>query len=203
MKNRSFLIVASLALLVALVFIFKSPDTDSPASSAGSDLVDSQQGGGFSERQPSSGMSAGPVTLDEEFDASLYTTINHLDGPPSSPDRLFVRVPSTSSRLKLLSNSQNEFPVQPAGLEETVALRITLPDVKSGTPVAVVILDGGTFPSEKPPSKAVDVQKWGGIEFNFTTSANLGHHRIQVTPRGHSSKLLDIYAASDPLNAPL
>ncbi len=141
--------------------------------------------------------------MDEKFDASLYMTVNHLDGPIPSPDRLFVRVPSTSSRVELVPNSQNEFPVQPAGLKETVALRVAFPDLDPGTPVAVVILDGGSFPSQKEVSQLIEVEKWGGVEFQFTTSANLGHHRLQVSPRGHLPKLLDIYAASDPLNAPL
>ena len=143
---------------------------------------------------------APPVTLNEAFDKKLYKAVSYetlLSGDDGS--RAYVRVPSTNSRLRLTPNQLGEFPVQPAGLQETVVVRVDLPDANPGDPVAVTILDGGTFPgeAENDASRLIKVEKWGGVSFQFTTSQNDGHHRLRVQPSGGRLKIVDFYATKN------
>ncbi len=143
---------------------------------------------------------APPVSLDEVFEKKLYTPVAY-ETRPSGDDgtRAYVGVPSTNSRLRLTPNQLGEFPVQPAGLQETVAVRVDLPDANPGDPVAVTILDGGTFPgeAENNASRLIKVEKWGGVSFQFTTSQNDGHHRLRVHPSGGRLKIVDFYATKN------
>lgn len=147
-----------------------------------------------------------PVALDETFDASNYKNLDYLPGSFAAGDdgtRAYLRIPSTRTRVSLAPNSMGEYPIQAAGLRESVGIRLIFPDIAPGTPVAVAILDGGSFPESKGFSRIVRVEEWGGIDFQFETSANLGHHRLQVLPRGKTPKTLDFYAAQNPEEAPL
>jgi hypothetical protein len=141
-----------------------------------------------------------PVLLDEPFERNLYKAINYSEQPATvDSSRAFVRVPSTSSRLRLMPNEYGEFPVQATGLGETVAVRMEISDAKPGTPVAVTIMDGGTFPggSDSDASRLIKVEDWGGISFQYTTSSNAGHHRLRVLPSGAHLKILDFYATKN------
>lgn len=208
MKNKSTIVIFIItAVAVGLWVLYAKPSSgsdsitknqieDQPAKIRPAKIRSATRGGVRSSSRT-------PVTLDEEFDRSLYQAVNYTEGKAAGDDgtRVYVRVPSTFSRVALTPNSFGEYPVQPAGLEESVALRLSFPGVKPGTPVSVAILDGGSFPVEKGMSRILNVEKWGGIAFHFTTSENYGHHRLRIQPRGKAIKLVDIYATEKSSNA--
>ena len=137
------------------------------------------------------------VLLEEPFKESLYKKIASRSGNPAgkAAARAFVRVPSTASRVSMTPNQLGAFPLQPAAIKETVAIRLQLSDAQPGTTVSVIILDGGSFPKELGMSRLLTIEKWGGVTFQYTTSANDGHHRVKVQPSGKSPKILDFYAS--------
>ena len=192
-------------LLIAAVVTWKlsRPDTDKETTDSSEDSATSRTGAAGNDRGKVSSRDlpdAPPVRLDEAFDKKLYKAVAYetlLSGDDGS--RAYVRVPSTKSRLRLAPNQLGEFPVQPAGLQETVAVRVDLPDANPGDPVAVTILDGGTFPGEdeNEASRLIKVEKWGGVSFQFTTSQNDGHHRLRVQPSGGRLKIVDFYATKN------
>jgi len=141
--------------------------------------------------------SHGKVKLNEDFNPALYRTVDYKHGENISGDdqsRAYIGIPSTSQRVMLTPNQLGEYPLQPADMKETLAVRLVFKDIAPGTPVAVSILDGGSFPSNETSSRLLEIQKWGGVSFKYTTSANPGHHRLRVQPRGHPIKILDFYA---------
>lgn len=204
MKRPNITILAVLTLIIiAVVVQLSRKGGNSPASSdptAYHQPTDGENQAGKPRPRDPQGASGPAVRIDEPYDKKLYTPVLYAT-PPAGDDgtRAYVRVPSTSSRKKLSPNQSGEFPPMPAGLLETVAARIDLPDSIPGTPVAITILDGGTFPGEgdSEASRLLKVEKWGGVEFRFTTSGNDGHHRLRILPSGGKLRILDFYATKD------
>jgi hypothetical protein len=200
MKKSTIALLAVLALIVIAVIYRPAGKGDaSPASPAPTVSQRPSADGKPRPRDPQ-GASGPAVRIDEPYDKKLYTPVLHsatLSGDDGT--RAYVRVPSTSSRKRLSPNQLGEFPPMPAGLLETVAARIDLPDSPPGTPVAVTILDGGNFPGEgeSDASRLLKVEDWGGVEFRFTTSRNDGHHRLRVQPSGGRLKIIDFYATKN------
>lgn len=200
MKPRSLAIFLLLLIAVVVAWKMYRPDLEAGATALAEDTgktrsASSQKSRGkVSDRELTD---APPVTLNEVFDKKLYQAESY-ETRPSGDDgsRAYVRIPSTNSRTRLTPNQLGEFPVQPAGLLETVAVRVDLPDSKPGTPVAVTVMDGGTFPGEgeNDASRLIKVEDWGGVSFEFTTSQNDGHHRLRVQPSGGRLKIVDFYA---------
>jgi hypothetical protein len=58
----------------------------------------------------------------------------------------------------------------------------------------VVILDGGSFPSAEGVAQMLVATDWHGVAFEFTTSANIGSHRVLVQAHGQPSRILDFNA---------
>jgi hypothetical protein len=202
MKPRSLAFLVLLLIAAVVTWKLSRPSTE-PATAAHADPAATRTGSAGNDRGKASSRDlpdAPPVTLNEAFDKKLYKAVAY-ETRPSGDDgsRAYVRVPSTNSRLRLAPNQLGEFPVQPAGLQETVAVRVDLPDANPGDPVAVTILDGGTFPSETETqaSRLIKVEKWGGVSFQFTTSPNDGHHRLRVQPSGGRLKIVDFYATKN------
>ncbi len=106
----------------------------------------------------------------------------------------FIHVPSQSRRIAMEPNQLGEFPTVETNLKETVGVRLSLDAVKPGTPVRVVILDGGTFPTAEGVSQVIKATEWRGVAFEYTTSANIGTHRILVQAVGQPSRILDFNA---------
>jgi hypothetical protein len=58
-----------------------------------------------------------------------------------------------------------------------------------------VILDGGSFPDGSGPSKVVKLGRDSLISFRYTTSENIGYHRIRVLPSGGTARVFDFTAS--------
>lgn len=135
--------------------------------------------------------------LDDDFNPATYQRRPMGDGTSAATgaDIAYVQIPSTNRRAALPPNSHGEYETQPALTEETVGVRLRIEDVSPGTPVSVVILDGGSFPDGTGPSKIIKLGSDSQISFRFTTSSNIGHHRIRVLPSGGTARLLDFTAS--------
>jgi hypothetical protein len=116
--------------------------------------------------------------------------------PPAGapPGEASIHVPGSGLRVSLQPNQIGEFPEVPTRLSETIGVRLSLPDVAPGTPVRVVLMDGGTFPSEEGVARVLEAANWGGVAFEITTSANFGNHRVLVQAPGQRSRILDFNA---------
>jgi hypothetical protein len=95
------------------------------------------------------------------------------------------------------ANQIGEFPTVETLLSDTVGVRLKLDSVKPGTPVRIVIMDGGSFPAVEGFTQLAEAAKWGGVAFEFTTSANIGYHRVLVQAQGQPSRILN-FSAHDP-----
>ena len=174
-----------------------SSDADKPTADAHSSRHHSSRPSRVSSAHSSRSNNQLAVQLDEDFKPSLYKKVSASRGSSNDSNRAqaYVRIPSSSTRVVLTPNQIGAFPIQSAALEETVAVRLELSEAKPGTPVSVVILDGGSFPEELGVSRLLTVEKWGGVNFQYTTSSNDGHHRVKVQPSGKSPQILDFYAS--------
>jgi hypothetical protein len=92
------------------------------------------------------------------------------------------------------SNQIGEFPAIETKLNDTVGVRLSLDTVKPGTPVRIVIMDGGSFPAAEGVAQVLKAAKWGGVAFEFSTSANIGFHRVLVQAQGQPSRILNFSA---------
>lgn len=135
--------------------------------------------------------------LDDDFKPANYQLRTMGDGTdaPTGVGIAYVQIPSTNRRVALQPNSLGEYEAQPTLTEETVGVRLRIEDVLPGTPVAVVILDGGSFPDGSGPSKIIKVGSDSQIAFRFTTSANIGYHRLRILPSGGTARMLDFTAS--------
>lgn len=138
------------------------------------------------------------VTL-SNFPAKEY---QHLPAPSGKPagapaGEAYIHVPSAGRRIAMEANQLGEFATIETRLRDTVGIRLSLDAVKPGTPVRVVILDGGTFPSAEGVSQVLEATDWRGVAFEYTTSANIGTHRILVQAAGQKSRILDFNALAD------
>ncbi len=135
--------------------------------------------------------------LDDDFNPASYQRRTMGDGTSAAAGAAiaYVQIPSTNRRAALPPNSHGEYETQPTLTEETVGVRLRIEDVSPGTPVSVVILDGGSFPDGTGPSKIIKLGSDSEVSFRFTTSANIGRHRIRVLPSGGTARLLDFTAS--------
>lgn len=92
------------------------------------------------------------------------------------------------------ANQLGEFAAIETELNDTVGVRVSLVGVKPGTPVRVVILDGGSFPTQEGANMLLKAEDWRGVAFDYTTSANIGTHRVLVQAIGQPSRIFDFNA---------
>lgn len=135
--------------------------------------------------------------LDDDFNPAAYQRRSMGDGTSAvtGAASAYVQIPSTNRRAALLPNSLGEYEPQPTLTEETVGVRLRIEDVAPGTPVSIVILDGGSFPDGSGFSKVIKLGSDSQISFRFTTSSNIGFHRVRVLPSGGTARLLDFTAS--------
>ena len=133
------------------------------------------------------------------FPAKEYTHHTQPAGKSSGAPvgEAYIHVPSIGRRVSTEPNQIGEFPVIETKLNDPVGVRIALDSVKTGTPVRVVILDGGSFPNVSSATQVMKAASWGGIAFEFITSGNIGFHRILVQAQGQPSRILN-FSAHDP-----
>ena len=106
----------------------------------------------------------------------------------------YIHIPSAGRRIALEPNQIGEFPAVETKLNDTVGVRVVLDTVSPGTPVRVVIMDGGSFPGTDEVAKVLETASWGGVAFEFTTSGNFGGHRVLVQAPGQRSRIFDFNA---------
>lgn len=131
------------------------------------------------------------------FPAQEYQRLPSPNGKArgSATGEAYIHVPSASRRVAMEPNPLGEFPAIETKLNDTVGVRLTLDEVKPGTPVRIVILDGGTFPTTQGAvAQVLQSTTWGGTAFEFTTSGNGGTHRILVQAQGHPARILNFNA---------
>jgi hypothetical protein len=211
-SRKPILFALAALLLIAAYFAFnRGPGGGSSPSTAGSEAFSN------SGPAPSTPWSTLPATSPAEVaaadealrkegartDATLSTFPTRayrrppLPGDPPAgapPGEASIHVPGSGLRVSLQPNQIGEFPEVPTRLSETIGVRIALPDVTPGTPVRVVLMDGGTFPSEEGVARVLEAANWGGVAFEITTSANFGNHRVLVQAPGQRSRILDFNA---------
>lgn len=123
----------------------------------------------------------------------------HLPSPAGKPASIteseaYIHVPSAGHRVAIAANQLGEYPKVETKLSDTVGVRVGLDGVKPGTPVRVVILDGGSFPTVQGASQVLKTADWHGVAFEYTTSANIGTHRVLVQAVGQPSRIFDFSA---------
>lgn len=130
------------------------------------------------------------------FPARAYRRPSQPAGPAAGAPsgEAGIHVPGSGLRVTLQPNQIGEFPEVPAKLSETVGIRLSLPGTRPGTPVRVVILDGGSFPAGEGATRLIEAAAWGGVAFEFTTSRNIGYHRVLVQPQGQAARILNFNA---------
>jgi hypothetical protein len=129
------------------------------------------------------------------FPRKAYQYLPAPAGKPAanSVGEAYIHIPSSGRRVATQPNQIGEFPTMETMTNETVGVRLVLDAVKSGTPVRVVIMDGGGFPSAQGVAQVLNAEK-GSIAFEFTTSPNIGYHRVLVQAQGHPSRILNFDA---------
>lgn len=106
----------------------------------------------------------------------------------------YIHVPSAGRRIAMEPNQIGEFPAVETRLNDTVGIRLAIDSVKPGTPVRVVILDGGSFPDSQSATRIIPARDWRGVDFEFTTSGNIGYHRVLVQAQGQPSRIVTFNA---------
>ena len=217
-SRKTYLILSSVALLLLAVFLWvqgmgpgalESRDsTGSPPPQDSVNLTNSRPSR-TAMREADRLLTAEGAITDVTLSTFPAKEYQHLPSPAGKPagglaGEAFIHVPSASRRVAMESNQLGEFPTIETRLKDTVGIRIALDNVKPGTPVRLVIMDGGSFPSTVGASQVLKAADWHGVAFEYTTSANVGTHRVLVQAVGQPSRLFNFsaYDAKDSWPAP-
>lgn len=209
-SRNPYLVLAALALLVVAIVLLvrpKSDDANLPhgttagvhAPAAGPSPAASDQSKRSIPREADRLLKAEGAKTDVTLSNFPLKEYQHLPSPAGKAQgapvgEAYIHVPSQSRRVAMEPNQLGEFPTVETNLKETVGVRLLLDAVRPGTPVRVVILDGGTFPTADGASQVIEATDWRGVAFEYTTSANIGTHRILVQAAGQPSRILDFNA---------
>lgn len=209
MKPR--LLAALVLLLAAAAILWKTtrpetppavsaPDKSSPENTTAS--RPSRGGDREADRLLAAEGAATDVSL-SSFPAKAYQHLRPPAGKAAGAPvgDAYIHVPSAGRRVAMEANQIGEFPAVETKLNETVGVRLSLDSVKPGTPVRVVIMDGGSFPSGREVTQVIKAADWRGVAFEFTTSGNVGFHRVLVQAQGQPSRILN-FSAHDAENWP-
>lgn len=211
-SRRTYLIMAAFALLLtALVLLLQHESPDSKLSAGSNEnrtLPDAASRP--APAKPERPTRAAPREADRllaaegaKTDVTLSTfpskEYQHLPAPggkaqSAAVGEAYIHVPSAGRRIAMEPNQIGEFPAIETKLNDTVGVRLSLDTVKPGTPVRVVIMDGGSFPAAEGVAQVLKATKWGGVAFEFATSGNFGFHRVLVQAQGQPSRILNFNA---------
>jgi len=185
----------------------RSEQRDAPEKKASADARDRPERA--TSREADRQLKAEGKKTDVTLSTFPIKEYQHLPAPAGKPASLtageaFIHVPSASRRIAVEPNQLGEFPAIATRLKDTVGVRIALDNVKPGTPVRVVIMDGGSFPAVQGVSQILKATDWRGVAFEYTTSANIGTHRVLVQAVGQPSRIFNFSAhdAKDSWPAP-
>lgn len=207
-NSRKYLLGAAVLLLaLALIPVLKRKDRDDtrPSSPAAASEGASLENPPPSRPRPGRDREADRLLAAEGAltDVSLSTfpikEYQHLRPPAGKAagapvGDAYIHVPSEGRRIAMEANQLGEFPTVETALRDTVGIRLSLDSVKPGTPVRVVIMDGGSFPAVEGVSQVIEATEWRGVAFEYTTSSNIGTHRVLVQAQGQPSRILDFNA---------
>lgn len=210
------LLSAVLLLMIALVFFVRHQQRDAPASRHAAAPPTLQKALTPARRQrprlapPREAdrlLKSEGARTDVSLSAFPIKEYQHLPAPSGKPagapvGEAYIHVPSAGRRVAMEPNQLGEFPVMETQLKETVGVRLQLAEIKPGTPVRVAIIDGGSFPTKNGLSQVIPAADWRGVAFEFTTSHNIGFHRILVEAQGHPARILN-FSAHDATWPPL
>lgn len=205
---RALIALGFVALLLIALIWQQNKKGDNPTPTASSPT---QSTTASENRRPTSSQRASTAAADNLLRAEGARTdvtvstfpaqeYHHLPQPGgkaagASAAQAYIHIPSASRRIAMEPNPLGEFPAIETKLNDTVGVRLSLDEVKPGTPVRIVILDGGTFPTTQGAvAQVLQSTTWGGTAFEFTTSGNGGAHRILVQPQGHPARILNFNA---------
>ena len=199
-------------MLIALIgyFVTRPKPSSSDAVSSSSDKSSTASPTSAARSSDASPSTPAPSTSAIPTDVSATTfPISAYKPAPAPSDKpstnvvgsAFIHVPSANQRLIYEPNQIGEYPTVETKLNDTVGVRLTLDDVKPGTPVRVAIMDGGTFPHKEGVSQVLRAAEWGGVAFEFITSGNIGYHRMIVQAQGQANRILN-FSAHDPQTWP-
>jgi hypothetical protein len=211
--SRRPLIIAGILLLAAASFLIFSrhgaereqssaaAPQDAPANEAPpGDVATKSNEARQSPRQADRFLEAEGAKTDVSLSTFPRTEYQQLRSPNGKAHgapagEAYIHVPSAARRIAMEPNQIGEFPAVETKLNDTVGIRLSMDGVKSDTPVRLVIMDGGSFPSSQGATKLLKSAKWGGVAFEFTTSGNIGFHRVLVQAQGQPSRILNFNAA--------
>jgi len=206
-SRKHLLAIAVLLLAFALIPILKrNQREDTPPSTPAATAGDESPGNPPPSRpRPSRDREADRLLAAEgaltDVSLSVFPAkeYQHLPAPAGKAagapvGDAYIHVPSAGRRIVMEPNQLGEFPTVETELRDTVGVRLRLDSVKPGTPVRVVIMDGGSFPAAEGVSQVIKAADWRGVAFEYTTSANIGTHRILVQALGQPSRILDFNA---------
>jgi hypothetical protein len=154
-----------------------------------------RQGDREADRQLAAEGARTDVTV-STFPAKAYQSLRPPAGEAAGAPagEAYIHVPSAGRRVAMEANQIGEYPTIETQLNDTVGVRLKLDSVKPGTPVRIVIMDGGSFPAATGMTRILEATKWGGTAFEFTTSGNIGAHRVLVQAQGQPSRILNFSA---------
>lgn len=210
-SRRPPLIIGLVAVLsITLFFVFQRTNRDAtaPATPQSKDptVTTSQQTPSASNLAPRKSNREADRLLKTEgaqTDVTLSSfpqkEYQHLRSPGGKAEgaavgEAYIHVPSAGRRIAMEPNQIGEFPAIETKLNDIVGVRLSLDAVKPGTPVRVVIMDGGNFPAAQGVAQVLKATKWGGVAFEFATSGNIGFHRVLVQAQGQPSRILNFSA---------
>lgn len=206
-RNTYLVVVAVALLLTALFLLFQHKDshaTQSGHKNAGQTPPDAaaparNRPSRESPREADRLLNAEGARTDVSLSEFPIKEYQHLRSPAGKAagapaGEAWIHVPSAGRRIAMEANQLGEFPTVETRLKDTIGIRVSLDAVKPGTPVRLVILDGGSFPALEGVSQVLKVADWRGVAFEYTTSANYGTHRVLLQAAGHPSRILDFNA---------
>lgn len=211
-QRRSLILVASILLVAAgsLVFLAQrggngypssvatpdsKPERDNSSGKVGTKSGEPRQSPRQADRLLAAEDARTDVSL-SRFPQNEYQQLRSPGGKAQGAPAgdAYIHVPSAGRRIAMEANQLGEFPTVETKLKDTVGIRLALDGVKPGTPVRVVIMDGGSFPAAEGVSQVLKAADWSGVAFEYTTSANIGTHRVLVQALGQPSRILDFKA---------
>lgn len=206
MKTRRLAIIVLLVAVALIPFLWRTGGDHTPSPTADSTSENSPTNGSparprerATDREADRMLKAEGARTDVSLSTFPIKEYQHL-APPAGKAAgapvgdAYIHVPSAGRRVAMEANQLGEFPAVETRLSDTVGVRLSLDTVKPGTPVRVVIMDGGSFPSAEGVSQVLKAAEWRGVAFEFTTSANIGTHRVLVQAAGQPSRILDFIA---------
>jgi hypothetical protein len=135
-------------------------------------------------RRPTDSKRAGRISVVDPM-ASWRETPPWPDGP-----KLVAEVESSSKRyINLRPNDMGIMPMLNVDLQETLSVRLSLPENQPGDAIYLELPNGGNFPGEELRGKTMVVSDARTLEFQMNAAAVRGNCTIYIRQAGHTRTL--------------